>query len=151
MLIRRARNWPIPSRRPPKTIPVSILAFPALVFHRLKPTLRHSISLDAETKGKNKAAKPEKEVSDEDDEENGSGDAAKKDTKNGANKKNEGPMALGEIAFIDSKITSTKIDGLQPLYNVSCRAIAQQPDRLNSLTLRTTLRSASIWRERPRR
>lgn len=38
-------------------------------------------------------------------------------------------MALGEIAFIDSKITSTKIDGLQPLYNVSSPvlSIAQQP------------------------
>lgn len=48
--------------------------------------------------------------------------AAGGDTKNGAtakNKKSDGPMSLGEIAFIDSKITSTKIDGLQPLYNVS--------------------------------
>lgn len=38
--------------------------------------------------------------------------------KNGANKSEDGPMALGEIAFIDSKITSTKLDVLQPLYNV---------------------------------
>lgn len=80
-----------------------------------------------DTKGKNKA-KPEKdedesgeeEEEDEEEAENGSGDAPK-DTKNGAaaDKKPTGPMALGEIAFIDSKITSTKIDGLQPLYNVS--------------------------------
>lgn len=79
-----------------------------------------------DTKVKNKA-KPEKdedesgeEEEDEEEAENGSGDAPK-ETKNGAaaDKKPTGPMALGEIAFIDSKITSTKIDGLQPLYNVS--------------------------------
>lgn len=90
-----------------------------------------------DTKGnKNSKAKPEKDMSSDEgeeeeevEEENGGAADAKMDTKNGANnktnsnKKPEGPMALGEIAFIDSKITSTKIDGLQPLYNVSvtCR------------------------------
>lgn len=44
------------------------------------------------------------------------------DTKNGGAAAG-GPMALGEISFIDSKITSTKIEGLQPLYSVSWRAI----------------------------